>query len=69
MRAFPLPLLTVFVLGWFAQSADGWAASAPVHEYRLDNGMRVLVKEDHRAPVAVSMVWYVAGSIDDFNGT
>jgi zinc protease len=33
-----------------------------VHEYRLDNGMKVLVKEDHRAPIAVSQVWYKVGS-------
>jgi zinc protease len=45
------------------------AANASVHEYRLENGMRVLVKEDHRAPVVVSMVWYGAGSVDEFNGT
>ncbi|HSH29115.1 MAG TPA: pitrilysin family protein, partial [Thiohalobacter sp.] len=31
-------------------------------EYSLDNGMRVIVKEDHRAPVVVSQVWYRIGS-------
>ena len=30
--------------------------------------MKVIVKEDHRAPVAVCMVWYRAGSIDEVNG-
>ena len=35
----------------------------------LANGMRVIVKEDHRAPVVVSMVWYRAGSMDEVNGT
>ena len=30
--------------------------------------MRILVKEDHRAPVVVSMVWYRAGSLDEVNG-
>ena len=45
------------------------AAVDPVHEYRLDNGMKVIVKEDRRAPVVVSMVWYRAGSMDEFNGT
>ena len=37
-------------------------AAAQVHEYVLDNGMRVMVKEDHRAPIAVSQVWYRVGS-------
>ena len=45
------------------------AAVDPVHESRLDNGMKIIVKEDRRAPVVVSMVWYRAGSMDEFNGT
>ncbi|HDK03314.1 MAG TPA: insulinase family protein [Gammaproteobacteria bacterium] len=43
-------------------------AAGPVHEYRLDNGLRVLVKEDHRAPVVVSQVWYKVGSGDEHGG-
>ncbi|WP_397541838.1 insulinase family protein [Roseovarius salis] len=31
----------------------------------LDNGMEVVVIEDHRAPAAVHMVWYRAGSADE----
>lgn len=42
--------------------APAWAESGQVHEYSLDNGMRVIVKEDHRAPVVVSQVWYRIGS-------
>jgi len=61
--------LTVLGLVSFVSSGSGFAAASAVHEYRLDNGLRVLVKEDHRAPVVVSMVWYVAGSMDEFNGT
>lgn len=37
-------------------------AKVPVHEFMLDNGMKVIVKEDHRAPVVVSQVWYKIGS-------
>ncbi|MDP2879327.1 MAG: pitrilysin family protein [Sulfuricella sp.] len=44
-------------------------AMATVHEYKLANGLKVIVKEDHRAPVVVSQVWYRAGSMDEFNGT
>ncbi|MGB5614344.1 MAG: pitrilysin family protein [Sedimenticolaceae bacterium] len=35
---------------------------AQVSEYKLSNGMKVIVKEDHRAPVVVSQVWYRVGS-------
>ena len=38
-------------------------------ELRLSNGLRVIVKEDHRAPTVVHMVWYRAGSMDETNGT
>lgn len=37
-------------------------AHAQLSEYTLDNGMKVLVKEDHRAPVVVQQVWYRVGS-------
>lgn len=39
-----------------------------VNSYILDNGMKLLVKEDHRAPVAVSMIWYNVGSSDEYSG-
>lgn len=39
-----------------------------VHETTLSNGMKVLVKEDHRAPVVVSQVWYKVGSSYEDNG-
>ncbi len=44
------------------------AAGVPVGELTLDNGMRVIVKTDRRAPVVVSMVWYKVGSMDEVNG-
>ncbi len=34
----------------------------------MANGMKVIVKEDKRAPTVVHMVWYRAGSIDEVNG-
>lgn len=45
------------------------SAQAALTDVTLDNGMRVIVQEDHRAPVMVSQVWYRAGSMDEFNGT
>lgn len=44
------------------------AASSQVHEYWLDNGMKLVVKEDHRAPVVVSQVWYKVGSSYETEG-
>lgn len=44
-------------------------AQGTTQERKLANGLRVIVKEDHRAPTAVHMVWYRAGSMDETSGT
>ncbi|MCG7756356.1 MAG: insulinase family protein [Nitrosomonas sp.] len=44
------------------------AAVANPHEFLLDNGLRLIVKQDHRSPVVVTQIWYKAGSIDEVNG-
>lgn len=43
-------------------------STAGVHEYKLENGLKVLVKEDRRAPVVVSQVWYKVGSSYEYSG-
>jgi zinc protease len=43
-------------------------AQALTTEYQLNNGMKVIVREDHRAPTVAHMVWYNAGSLDEVNG-
>ncbi len=56
-------------LAALAATAQGAAAQPAVTDFRLDNGMEVVVIEDHRAPVVVHMVWYRAGSADEAAGT
>lgn len=58
MRAIVFTLLTFLCCQSYSQ----------VHTFKLDNGLKLLVKEDHRAPVAVSMVWYNVGSGDEIGG-
>ena len=41
------------------------AMAQEVTTFTLDNGMEVVVIEDHRAPAVVHMVWYRAGSADE----
>ena len=54
----------------FCQGA--WAAvdasTSNTHEYQLSNGLKLIVREDHRAPTVAHMVWYRAGSMDEVNG-
>ena len=56
-----LPLCLLFPLAAIAQNPT-------VHEYKLDNGLKLIVKEDHRSPVVVSQVWYKVGSSYEHDG-
>lgn len=51
-----------------AVAVTGPAGAAGIHRHELDNGMKVLVRVDRRAPVVVSQVWYRVGSIDEHRG-
>ena len=42
--------------------------ASEVKEYRLDNGLKVLIIEEHKAPVATFQIWYRVGSRDDPEG-
>jgi zinc protease len=43
-------------------------AVGEVTTYTLDNGMEIVVLEDHRAPIVTHMVWYRVGSADEMPG-
>ena len=43
-------------------------AEPNIQEFKLDNGLHLIVQEDHRSPVVVSQVWYRAGALDESNG-
>ncbi|OGT65997.1 MAG: hypothetical protein A3J38_10500 [Gammaproteobacteria bacterium RIFCSPHIGHO2_12_FULL_45_9] len=52
------------ILGCFSV-ITAWASSTAVHQMTLSNGLNVLIKEDHRAPVVLMSVWYrVGGSFE-----
>ncbi|BBP46944.1 peptidase M16 [Thiosulfatimonas sediminis] len=56
------------VFGALALSLLSGSAFAQISEYQLDNGMQVVVKQDHRAPVVVHQVWYKVGSNFEHSG-
>ncbi|MFX7140155.1 insulinase family protein, partial [Acinetobacter baumannii] len=64
-----LPLAHAQGVAVDAPPAPGAAVQAAVPdggttEFKLANGMRVIVKEDHRAPTVAHQVWYRVGGID-----
>ncbi|MFT6675029.1 MAG: zinc protease [Sulfitobacter sp.] len=65
---FRVPIMTAMVALFLPASAAIARANEAVTYFTLDNGMDVVVVEDHRAPVVQQMVWYRAGSADEPKG-
>ena len=60
-----LLLISLTATPLMAETESGQArpsAAERTFEHTLDNGMKIIVREDHRAPVMVSQVWYRVGS-------
>jgi zinc protease len=57
--------LLAAALAVLATSSPVLTQAEEVTTFQLDNGMDVVVIEDHRAPVVVHMLWYRAGSADE----
>ena len=49
-------------------SADSDAVDIPYTKYVLDNGLRLIVHEDHKAPIVAVNVWYDVGAGDEKTG-
>jgi len=59
MKRIRFFLLVVFLLFPFAVFAK------EVKEYKLENGLKVLIVEEHKAPVATFQIWYRTGLYDE----
>lgn len=64
---FPKPLRRALAAAAWLGLAS--AALANPYEKTLSNGLKIIVKEDRRAPSVVHMVWYKVGAIDEVEGT
>ena len=53
----------------FAAIATETKASPEVFEKTLENGLKIIVKPDRRAPTVVAQIWYKVGSAYEFGGT
>ena len=70
IRCLTLFLVTFLVpINLIAKEVESPTPATPkVSEFMLDNGLKLLVKEDHRAPVVVTQVWYRVGSSYEYGG-
>lgn len=62
-----LPLLLSSSIFCYVES-EGSGISNKIHESILNNGLKVIIVEDHKAPVATFQVWYKVGSVDEPKG-
>ena len=65
---FRHPLARSLILGAALAAPLAQPALANPFETTLANGMKLIVKEDRRAPSVVHMVWYRAGAMDEPDG-
>jgi len=59
---------SLLLVGLGAQTALA-QSSGGVQQFKLANGLTVIIKPDHRAPTAVHMVWHRVGAMDEVDGT
>ncbi|MBQ9236276.1 MAG: insulinase family protein [Alphaproteobacteria bacterium] len=59
-------MITAWLLAFLATPAE--ALFDDMHEFKLDNGLQVVVIENHKAPIVKQMVFYKAGSMDEAIG-
>src|SRR5579862_2860991 len=60
-----IPLFLVSLLSAVAQAAD---PEIPFQKFVLDNGLTLIVHEDHKAPIVAVNVWYHVGSKNEKPG-
>jgi zinc protease len=68
----PISKAFFLVLGfaWVANLSFAQTSPAPqVSQFKLANGLTVIVQPDKRAPTAVHMLWLRVGSMDEVDGT
>jgi zinc protease len=65
-------LVLAVAVGPRTATGDGQVAGVPAlpfERYRLDNGLEIILHQDHTVPLAYVSVWYHAGGGDDQAGT
>ena len=60
--------IAVISIAFFNPLATAKSLNIDVGEFTLENGMKVVVIPDHRAPVVTHMVWYKVGAADEQSG-
>src|SRR5215510_1421288 len=68
MRIATLTLVILLLIPASANQARSQSFKVPFTEFQLDNGLRVILSEDHSAPVVAVAVYYDVGSRNETKG-
>jgi zinc protease len=68
VRVLILAVFFIVALGALASAARAQDTDIPYQKFTLDNGLTVLVHEDHKAPIVAVNVWYHVGSKNEKAG-
>jgi zinc protease len=68
IKRAPRVLMLVLALAGAAIGASRASADPQVTDFKLANGLEVVVIPDHRAPVVTHMIWYKVGAADETPG-
>lgn len=68
MRLKHICLWLLLAISSSTLAATNPASNSNTHEYKLENGLKLIVREDHRSPIVVTQVWYKVGSSYEPNG-
>lgn len=74
MKQTPLIFLLLLIACFQSQAQDQTnnfnieSLEVPYQKFTLDNGLTLLVHEDHKAPIAAVNVWYHVGSKNEPEG-
>jgi predicted Zn-dependent peptidase len=60
----PIVTIALFLVSVITM-ASAQKVSVPFEKYRLDNGLTVILHEDHRLPIAAVNLWYRVGAKDE----
>jgi zinc protease len=68
----PAHRIAATLLAFVLFTSGVWAQASPTSDppttFTLDNGLQVVVIQDHRTPVVTQMIWYKVGSADETPG-
>lgn len=61
-------LTSLFTVLFLILPIASFANQISTHKYQLSNGLTLIVRPDHRAPIATVQTWYKVGSTYEING-